>query len=88
MRSLINNSHAQKQPAGGNAVIDHLQDRPFNPLRIQRKNPERDKPHMTDTGIRNKLLEVRLRKSHVRAIDDGDNRQRHNDRSEGDRGIR
>jgi len=60
----------------------------FNPLRIQRKNPERHKPHMTDTGIRNKLLEVRLRKSHVRAIDDGDNRQRHNDRSEGERGIR
>ncbi len=71
---LIDHADAEEQGAGGNAVVDHLQHRPFNPL-VHDKNAQGDKTHMADSGIGNQFLHVLLGQGGEPAIDDTGHRQ-------------
>ena len=75
MGPLVDDADEQEQAAGGNAVVDDLEDRPIQPLLVEHKDPERHEVHVADRAIRDELLEVGLDEGHDRAVDDRDQAQ-------------
>ena len=52
-------------------MIDHLKDRAFNAIPIEREDAQRHKTHVADTRKRNQPLDIRLDQRHVRAPHNG-----------------
>ncbi len=60
MSTLVNHTDHNKQAAGGNPMVDHLQDCAFQALIVKQEDTERDKTHMADTGVSDKFLNIGL----------------------------
>ena len=60
----------------------HLEDAALQPLHGEGEHADGDEAHMGDGGIGDELLHVLLRERHERGVDDGDHRQREDQRRE------
>ena len=57
---LVDHADDQEEHAGRDAVIDLLQDRPGDPGRIQRENPQRAEAQVAHRGVGHQLLPILL----------------------------
>ncbi len=71
--ALVQDADNQEEAAGADAVIDHLQRRALQALRVQREDAQHHKAQVRDGRIRDQLLHVRLCIADPCAIDDADN---------------
>ena len=85
--AFVNHSHAEKECSCRDAMVDHLHDCAFDALRVQDKNSQCHKSHVTDARIGDQLFDIGLRQCHVRSIDDRDDRQGNHEFGKCDRGI-
>jgi len=85
---VVDHPHAQEQRPGGDAVVEHLQNRPFDAMRIEHENPQCHETHVPDAGVGDEFLHVGLCQRHVRAPQDGDQRQGNHDRCIGNARVR
>ena len=65
----------EEEPAGADAVVQHLIDGALHALRVHRGDAEHDEPEMADARIRDELLHVGLHHRDQRAVDDADDRE-------------
>ena len=71
----IDHPDQQKQPAGRDAVVEHLVDRAFHSLRVERENSEHHEAQVADRGVGDQAFQVRLHHRDQRAVDDSDHRE-------------
>ena len=71
MRAVVQHPGDEEQGAGGNPVIDHLEDGALDALRVEPKNSQGDEPHMRDGRIGDESFEVLLRGGHGAAVENG-----------------
>ena len=72
----------QEEPAGADAVVQHLIHGALHPLRVHRRDAEDDESKMADARVRDELLHVGLHHRDERAVDDADDRQQRQPRRE------
>ena len=65
----------EEEPAGADAVVEHLVDRALHALHVHRGDAEHDEAEMAHARVGDQLLHVRLHHRHQRAVDDADDRQ-------------
>ena len=70
MPAFIQHADDQEETASADAMVDHLQGRALQTLRVQRENADHNKPKVTDGGISNQFLDVILRITNPSAIND------------------
>ena len=70
------------------AVRDHLENAAGDALRRHRENAHGDEAHMRHRGIGDQLLHVLLHQRDQRGVDDGDDRERVDERREIERRLR
>ena len=75
MRTVVDDTHDKEEHRGDGAVIEHLEDRTGQPLRVHGRQTQGDNAHMTDAGIGDEFLEVRLRHCNQRAVHHADHPQ-------------
>ena len=88
MHAVVDNADTEEQCARYDAVGHHLEHATSNALGRSRENPHRDEAHMRNRGISNQLLDVFLHQGHQGGVDDGDDREREDQRREIMRGQR
>ena len=71
MRAVVQRSGDEEQGAGGDPVIDHLEDGALDALSVEPKNTQGDEPHMRDGRIGDESFEVMLREGHGAAVENG-----------------
>ncbi len=71
VRAVVQLADGQKQRAGRDPVIEHLEHGALDSLAVEGEDPQCDEAHVRDRGIGDELLEIRLRQSQVAAIQDG-----------------
>ena len=70
MHPVVNHADAEKQRGRDQPVAEHLEHRPFNPLRRQREDAKRHVTHMGDRGIGDQFLHIFLNEGDKRGIND------------------
>ena len=88
MRAVVQHPGDEEQGAGGNPVIDHLEDGALDALSVEPKNTQGDEPHMRDGRIGDESFEVRLREGHGAAVENGQHGEPLDERGERRRGFR
>ncbi len=80
MHAVVDDADAEEEAGRDDAVRQHLEDRAFDALRREGEDAERHEAHVSDRRIGDQLLEVGLRQGDERGVDDGDDRQREDER--------
>ena len=68
--ALVDHAHAEEQGAGGDTVVDHLQDGALEPPGVEHKNAQGDKAHVPHRGVGDQLFHVLLGQGGEAAVDD------------------
>ena len=87
MGALVDHADAQEEGPGDDPVVDHLKDRALDAVSVERKDAQRHEAHVADARVGDEALDIRLGQGHVRAVDDGDDREHQHGREEELRGI-
>ena len=88
VHAVVDDADAEEQSGRDDAVRDHLEDAAGDALRRHREQPHGDEAHMRHRRIGDELLHVLLHQGDQRGVDDGDDRERVDQRREIDRGLR
>ena len=78
MPALVQKPDQHEQCARRDAVVQHLVNRPVKADLRKREDPEHDESQMAHRRVSHQLFHIGLYHRHQRAINDADNRQRHN----------
>ncbi len=81
---VVEHADQQEQGAGAQAVVDHLQGRAGDPLRVQREDAEHHEAQVRHRRVGDQRLDILLHQRHQRAVEDADERQRRDPRHERD----
>ena len=82
MQTVINNADAEEERARDDTVRQHLEDSALHALNVGGEDTHRDVTHVGNRRVGNQLLDVVLHHRHQRGVDDGENRQRKDERCE------
>ena len=88
MTAVRQHAHHREQAARADAVGEHLVRRALQALHVHRRDAEHDEAHVAHRRIGDELLHVGLHHGDERAVDDGDDRERGEQRREGQRRLR
>ena len=87
MVAVVDHADEQEQPAGRQAVVDHLQHAAGDARRVQREQAQHAEAQVGHAAVGDQLLDVALRQRTERAVNDAADRersqQRHADRQAG-----
>ena len=70
MATLVDHPDQQEQGAGGDAVVDHLEQAAFDALRVEGEGTQDDEPQMGHRGVGHQSLEVPLHGGDHGAVED------------------
>ena len=68
--ALVDHAHAEEQRAGGYAVIDHLQNGPFDAALVEHEDAQGDEAHVAHARVGDELFHVLLGQRGETAVDD------------------
>ena len=75
MQAVINDANTQEERTRHQAVAQHHNDRAFNTLLVERKQPDSHNCHVRDRGIGDQLFHILLHQSNQRRVHNGHHRQ-------------
>ena len=82
MAAVGEHADEQEEPAGADAVGEHLIDRALHALHVHRADAEHDEAQVAHRGVGHQLLHVRLHHRDQRAVDDADDGEQRDPRRE------